>query len=71
MKGLRDLLFVELHAVPVMSQGHHLSLPVFQETDGPEGHENAEEDSPWVVKQVSQLQGQRTESDLNSWCDLN
>lgn len=49
-EGWWDLLFVELHAVPVMSQGDHLSLPVFQEADGPEGHEYAEEDCSRVVK---------------------
>lgn len=58
-EGLRNLLLVELHAVPVMSQGDHLPLPVFQEADGPEGHENAEEDRSRVVKQVSQLQRPR------------
>lgn len=53
---MMNLILVELHAVPVMSQGDHLSLPVFQKADSPEGHENAKEDCSGVVKQVSQLQ---------------
>lgn len=53
--GLRDLFFVEVHAVPVMSQRGHLSLPVLQEGNGPEGHEDTEEDGARVVKQVAQL----------------
>lgn len=47
---------MEVHAVPVMGQGGHLSLPVLQERYGPEGHEHTEEDCTWVVKQVAQLQ---------------
>lgn len=47
---------MEVHAVPVMGQGGHLPLPVLQEGHGPEGHEHAEEDCAWVVKQVAQLQ---------------
>lgn len=41
---------MEVHAVPVMGQSGHLSLPVFQEGYGPEGHEHTEEDRAWVVK---------------------
>lgn len=41
---------MEVHAVPVMGQGGHLSLPVLQEGYSPEGHEHTEEDCTWVVK---------------------
>lgn len=46
---------MEVHAVPVVSQCGHLPLPVLQEGDGPEGHEDTEEDGPRVVKQVAHL----------------
>lgn len=46
---------MEVHAVPVVSQRGHLPLPVLQEGDGPEGHEDAEEDGAWVVEQVAHL----------------
>lgn len=52
---------MEVHAVPVMGQGGHLSLPVLQECYCPEGHEHTEEDCAWVVKQVAQLQGRKVE----------
>ena len=39
-----DLLFMVVHAVPVMGQSGVLAFPVFQEGDGPQGHEDAEED---------------------------
>lgn len=38
-----------------MSQRGHLSLPVLQEGNSPEGHEDTEEDGARVVKQVAQL----------------
>lgn len=41
---------MEVHAVPVMGQGGHFSLPVFQKGHSPEGHEHTEEDCTWVVK---------------------
>lgn len=49
-EGMWDLFFVKVHAVPVMGQGGHLSLPVLQEGYSPEGHEHTEEDRTWVVK---------------------
>lgn len=45
-----DLFLVEIHTVPVVGQSGHLSFPVLQEGDSPEGHEHTEEDSAWVVK---------------------
>lgn len=56
---------MEVHAVPVMSQRGHLPLPVLQEGHSPEGHEDAEEDCPWVVKQVSHLQTVRVHTETN------
>lgn len=41
---------MEIHAVPVVGQSGHLSLPVFQKGDSPEGHEDTEEHCAWVVK---------------------
>ncbi|XP_039374660.1 anoctamin-7-like isoform X3 [Mauremys reevesii] len=55
------LLLLEVHAVPVMSQRGAFPLPVLQEGHGPEGHEDAEENRPGVIKQVPDLQGHRTE----------
>lgn len=56
---------MEVHAVPVMGQGGHLSLPVLQEGYGPEGHEHTEEDRTRVVKQVAQLQCNQSASTLS------
>lgn len=50
------LFLLEVHAVPVMGQGRILPLPILQETDRPEGHEDAKEDRSWVVKQIPNLQ---------------
>lgn len=58
-----DLLLVEVHAVPVMSQSRHLSFPVLQKRYSPEGHEYAEEHSTRVVEQIPQLWHRK----YNSW----
>lgn len=50
------LILLEVHAVPVMGQGCILSLPILQESDRPEGHEDAKEDRSWVVKQIPNLE---------------
>lgn len=55
---------MEVHAVPVVSQRGHLPLPVLQEGDGPEGHEDAEEDGARVVEQVAHLPAGRGREDL-------
>lgn len=49
------LVFMEVHAVPVMSECGILTLPVLKKSDGPEGHEHAEEDRSRMVKQVAHL----------------
>lgn len=49
------LFLLEVQAVPVVGQGGTLALPVLQESDSPKRHEDAEEDSPWVVEEVAHL----------------
>ena len=56
---MAHLLLVEIHTVPVVSQGGHLAFPVLQEGDGPEGHEDAEEHCTRVIEQVAHLHTDR------------
>lgn len=46
---------LELRAVPLVSQGRIGPLPELQEQHCPQGHEDAEEDGPTVVKEASCL----------------
>lgn len=45
-----------------MGQHCARAFPVLQEGDGPQGHEDAEEDRATMVKEYAQLQGAETQS---------
>ncbi len=54
-KNTSNLLFMEIHAVPVVSQSGILAFPVFQERDGPQRHEHTEEDRARMIEQIAHL----------------
>lgn len=57
MKEHLDLL--EVRAVPAMGLGGAASLPVLVEGDGPQRHEDTEEDGSSIVEEDSCLQATR------------
>lgn len=50
------LNLLEVRTVPAVGLGSTASLPVFVEGDGPQGDEDAEEDSSSIVEEDSCLQ---------------
>lgn len=53
---------LEFRAVPAVSQSRTTSLPVLQEGDGPQRHEDAQKHGSSIIEQEASLQTQ-TESE--------
>lgn len=55
----------KVRTIPAVTQGDIHSFPVLKESDCPQRHEDAEEDSPSMVKETASLKKRRQEWQLN------
>lgn len=57
---MTHLLFMKVHAIPVMSQSSVFAFPVLQKGNCPEGHEHTKEHCARMVKQITHLKWEIT-----------